>query len=257
MNAKGMGRSNPLYEFLEPFTTEVIMDWDDFRGNTLDSSLWTAGNNGGDSNAAAHVSANTYRGLVLLDTGTTDDSISYIIGNEIPYMGQYRAAINAEFYVLDADEAKWEVGFIDAADNAGAVGTKATPTFQASDAAVACYDYDDLDGEDGEESPNSIPNIDLLTVGTTDGVANTSGYTTLTQYGIADNELLNVMVSLDETKSCRMWVNGNLVSRSTTGPNITTALYPWVCLVLRSAPGADNYLYLDYIRAWQERVAIA
>jgi hypothetical protein len=238
-----MGRSNPLYEFLEPLSDDVVMIFDDFLGNTLDGlygDIWTAGNNGGDSAAPVHSATNTWKGEAYFDTGTTDDSSSYLIGNEIPFMGQYRATLNASFNCSDVSEAKFEVGLTDAADVAGAVNVKATPTSTATDFAVAVFDVDDND------------DIDLITDGTTDAIAAVTGY----EPGLSDDEIVNVMIGLDETKSCRMWVNGNLYARTTTGPDITTSLFPWVIVMVRTNPGTKVELYLDYIRVWQERVAI-
>ena len=134
---------------------------------------------------------------------------------------------------------KFEFGFVDAAGN-GAVLVKDTPTSTATDYAVIVYDTDD------------DTSVDLQADGTTDAVMRVASSPGIT---FTTNTWYNFMIALNENREVRFWIDNVYQGVVTRGPDEATAQGIW--LFVEDRDDANNkQLDCDYIKAWQERVAL-
>lgn len=135
----GKGFKRELFEHLGPH----VVKWDgpsaDFLGDVLDDkyTVTAAGTAG-----AAAIVAGTTNGILRLTTGTDNDATAYVTTG-LQLKGDLNAVMEARLKVSELEAIKVEVGFTDALADAGAVNVLATPTFTATDFAVAVMDTDD------------------------------------------------------------------------------------------------------------------
>ena len=94
-------------------------------------------------------------------------------------------------------------------------------------------------GNDGDGS------IDIVADGSSDSIARSSATTVITPRG---SETFSIMLSLNEQRESMLWLNGVYTAVLRTGPRAKANM----CIWLRT----DDLLYVDFIQAWQERVAI-
>jgi hypothetical protein len=125
-------------------------------------------------------------------------------------------------------------------DDAGQVATKATPTSNVNDYAVAILDTDD----------NTYWDV-ISDVGGTPTTSNNSS-------GLAwddhDDVFQTLMVSTNEQDEMYAWVNGSFIGKTTAGPGDGVAL--GIFFMLQNREGQAQDCEIDYIRAWQERRAV-
>lgn len=236
-----IGPSNPLFHLLENLCVQNVVSFYDEFATSLDTTTWTASNSGGAGVSNFARVADTLDGIIQGDAGTTDDGDVrlFTTSNAIWQLGN-RPVVMARLRMPSAvASSKFEFGFANAA-GAGAVNVKATPTSTAADYAVIIRDTD------------HNTSVDLVTDGTTDAaglVASSPGIT------FATNTYYNLMIALNERREARFWIDNVFQGVRRAGPDATVALGIW--LYVQDRDDANNrQLDVDYVKAWQERVAI-
>ena len=138
------GGEDSAFEILEFGVPLGINYWeDDFQGAALQSGIYTTATN--DAGTAAAITVGALGGRARWTTGTTTNG-STVFSSGLHYRGDRNAAFYA-YIVLPAAITgfKFEMGFSDtiAGTDNGLVATKATPTFNATDAACLVFDTTD------------------------------------------------------------------------------------------------------------------
>jgi len=195
-----------------------------------------ASTNNGICRLATSASANKYIGVFPATSGSLAGAA---------YVGNNSPVIWARIKVDGADNCKVEVGFTDDDTNdAGAVNNLATPTTNAHDCAVWCYDTNDTGGlywqgvhSANSQTPSKVEPAKFLPVAAT--------YEWL---GVA---LLGGAVKF---MHCDAYGNPNYESGwQATGITATDALVPWIFVQARS--GTEILLDIDYVIAYQRRTS--
>ena len=160
------------------------------------------------------------------------------------YLGNNSAVIWARVKVDGVTSCKIEVGFIDDDDDAGAVGTLATPTTNSHDCAVWCYDTNDTGGlfwqgvhSANSQTPSKVEPGKFLPVAGT-------------------YEWLGVALLGDAVKFMHADQYGNPNYESawqSSGITATDTLSPWIFVQTRN--GTEKLLDIDYWIAYQRRTS--
>lgn len=236
-----IGPSNPLYH---PLESQMFQDvyWfidDEFTG-VLSTAAWTVANNGAGAADFARV-ANIPGGAINGDAGTADDGDArlFTTSNELVTANRRPVLYGRIGQNSAVASSKFEFGFADAA-GAGAVLVKATPTSTATDYAVIIRDTD------------HNTSVDLVTDGGTDAVGlvasspgQPSAWATQTWYSL--------VISLDEVRGTRFYIDGIFQGIRRAGPDATVTLGAWLYIQGRDS-AANRTLRADYIRGYAERV---
>jgi hypothetical protein len=249
-----MGQSR-LYPFVEHYSLDVVRHGDDFLGDTLSTDLYTVSNGGGASAASPVITAGTVNGIADFVTGTANDSTaSSEIALGLNWRGDLGAVMVARLSLSAVTDVKVEVGFTDALNDAGAVATKATPTFNAADCALWVLDTTDnpnwegLAANNGDTAP--MPTVEA-------GIS--------PEANVFEWLMVELVESDDANSECavmfrRFDANGRLTFErlgggigGDQGPNGNVLLTPWVYVEARSA--SSRTLSLDYFGCWQRRTA--
>lgn len=215
---------------------------DEFMGDTLDS-LYQSTASGANSVAAAIVTGATAspNGTILLDAGDANagrSDLSY----GLHYQSQLNAVMVARVKVNTLTTRKFEVGFTDviSGTDAGAVATKATPTFNADDCVVMVFDTND--------------DTEITLVGNKATVAATPADFGLVL--VADTYYyIGVQLNggSDSATGFVLDANGRLLKAKTITACVTTTvgLTPW--LFVQNRAGNAGTMTVDYLRAYQRR----
>ena len=253
-----MGHSR-LYPYIERGSLDVVQlvpGGDDFMGDTLRTDIYTVSNGGGDGAASPVVTAGVLNGVCDFVTGTREDSTaSSELCSGLQFRGDHGAIMVACLQVDIITGVKIEVGFTDALDDPGAVATKETPAFNATDCALWVLDTTDNAYWEGLAANN----------GTTSPMTTVEAAISPTA---ATYEWLMVeLIESDDTNGecavefSRYNAEGERTYRaiggdagSTQGPNSNVLLTPWIYVEARNA--TSKTLRLDYWNAWQFRTAV-
>lgn len=224
-----------------------VDDWDDhFKGDQVRGDATAPGTYqstaSGTSAAVANISAGLVGGQLLLDPGSDNGGRSDLsLG--LHYTGSRFAVAAFKFRTGDGlGSMKFELGFTDVVSgtDAGAVNVKATPTFNASDAALLVLDT----------------NADaLLTlVGVQAGTA-AAAYNFST--ALSNDTFYYGIVALRGTRAAGYLLDadGNVLERQPTSGYMESAitaatlLTPWAFAQNRSA--SQRRLYIDRLKVYQ------
>lgn len=140
--------NDKVFSLLELLTLNISKWDDDFQGDTLHGGYQSTASGAG--SAAAAISAGLQGGAVILVTGTDADGRSDLsLG--LHFAGNSNVVIAARLKISAISGAKIEIGFTDVVSgtDAGAVATKATPTFNANGCALWAFDTNDNDYWEG------------------------------------------------------------------------------------------------------------
>lgn len=142
------GRGSKEAEFLSLRSWNRAVWEDDFMGDQMKYDATAPGTYqstaSGAASAAAAISTGVVNGAAILDAGTDNGGRSDLsLG--LHYEARLSPLYVARFSINTITTRKFEVGFTDVVSgtDAGAVATKATPTFNATDCALLVYDTND------------------------------------------------------------------------------------------------------------------
>ena len=256
-----MGQSR-LYPFIERHSLDVVQmlpGGDEFIGDTLRTDIYTVANGGGAGAASPVITANTLNGVCDFVTGTANDSTaSSELSTGLAFRGDRGCTMVACFTLDIITGVKAEVGFTDVATDPGAVATKSTPTFTATDCALWCLDTNDNGNWEGLAANNGST-APMATVETFNGL-------TLAPVATTYEWLMIELIESDNTDNecavefSRFNQAGYLTHRAIgggvnpQGPNSNVLLTPWIYVEARNA--TSKTLSLDYWNAWQYRTDI-
>lgn len=230
------------HEFLElGIPLGIEPPWDDnFQGDTIHGGYQSTAS--GTGAAAAAISTGLVNGQIVLDPGTDDDGRSDLsLG--LHYRGDQFAVCIVRFRSGDGlGSMKFEMGFTDVVSGTdpGAVNVKATPTFNATDAAVLVLDTDD--------------DANLTLVGVKNGTAATT-YDFST--ALANDTFYYGVVALrdDRAAGYLLDANGNVLERQPASGYMedaiteTVLLTPWIFTQNRSA--SRRRLFVCRLKVYQ------
>ncbi len=245
-----IGPDNPMFQLLESLCIVDEYVFEDEFLRTLDTSPWTASSAGAGS-PVAFVHQTTLRGgQVLGDAGTGNDGDAALISVGENWSIDNRPVMLARLEPNDnITNSKFEIGFIDADANLGAVLLKATPTSTAADYCVIIRDTDD------DTSIDMVVDGTTPTISSTNKVAGTHGVT----YTL--NSMHNFMIAMNELDEQYFWVNGSLggslrssAAGAGVGPDNDVTLAAWCTVVNRT--GSRHSVRLDYIKVLAERTLL-
>lgn len=231
-------------DFMELFTPSVVRWEDDFQGDLFFGGAAPGvyqSTASGTSSAVAAIVAGTVNGVIRLDPGTDSGGRSDLsLG--LHYQGDHNAVCIWEVLMPSSiGSFKFELGFTDviSGTDAGAVATKATPTFNATDCAVLVFDT------------NDDTNLSLVSAkaGTAATVIDFS-----TALAAATSYYLAVALQDDRAKGFLYNANGGLIEETAWQEDAVTetvAMTPWAFVQNRS--GAQRLLDIDYLLAYQRR----
>lgn len=237
---KKIGGRDGLYQFLEYYSVGVSKWEDDFKGDTLDGKYQSTASGTGAVAAATNDGAEN--GECRLVTGTDNGGRSDLsLGRH--YYGQNNAIIAVRLKVSAITSVKIEVGFTDviSGTDAGAVATKATPTFNATDCAVWILDTTNNANWEGVATPTGDTNPATTVAAGRAPVAAT--FETM-MVALVDNVVYYMAFD----------ANDNLnygPTAQTGGPSSDVLLTPWVFVQARNTTSKN--LDIDYMRVWQRR----
>jgi hypothetical protein len=150
---------------------------------------------------------------------------------------EYRPALLTRIVpITGVTESKWEVGFIDGVA-AGAVNVKTTPTSTSADYAVVIRDTD------------HNTSIDLHSDGTTDSAGSVASVGSVPTAAATTG--IVILLTVNEIRECRFWLDGGFSGVLRSGPNTGTTLTPWFFIQARSTDARP--LNVDYCKVWQSR----
>lgn len=242
--AAGADGALEILEFGVPLGVDL---WDDhFKGDQMRYDATAPGayqsTASGAGSATAAISAGLVGGQVVLDPGSADGGRSDLsLG--LHYTGSRFAVVAWRFRTGDGlGSAKLELGFTDVVSgtDAGAVNVKATPTFNATDAALLVLDTND--------------DANLTLVGVQNGTAATA-YDFAT--ALSNDTFYYGVVALRGTRAAGYLLNadGQVLERQPASgymENAITAatlLTPWAFAQNRS--GSQRRLFLDRLKVYQ------
>ena len=199
----------------------------------------------GTAAAAAAINTGVVNGAILLDAGSDNGGRSDIsLG--LHFRGDRFAHIWWRAQLSAVTSVKAEFGFTDVVSgtDAGAVATKATPTFNATDAVVLC-----VDTNDGTE-------LTLLGVkaGTGDTVIDVS--TTTLTLAAATDYYFGIELRDDQARAHILNEHGRLILSTEWMDDAVTEtvlLTPWAFLQNRS--GSQRTMSIDLLYTYQRRTA--
>ena len=232
--------------FLEvgAFTTS---GWEDdfqgdlFRGGTAPGMYQSTAS--GAAAATAAISTGVVNGAALIDAGTDDNGRSDLSWG-LHYRGDLNAVYVTRFSINTLTTRKFEIGFTDvlSGTDAGAVNVKATPTFNATDAALLVYDTDD----------DAVLTLVGVKAGTAATVADFSiALSAATYY------YFGVALESDIARGFVLDANGALLEEKVIEDAVTETvlLTPWLFVQNRAANAGS--MTLDWHRAYQRRTSTA
>ena len=238
------GRGSKDAEFLS------LMSWnrsgweEDFQGDLFSSGAAPGmyqSTASGAASATAAISADVVNGAALLDAGTDDNGRSDLTWG-LHYQAQLGALYVARFSINVITTRKFEVGFTDTVSgtDAGAVATKATPTFNATNFCGLVYDTDD--------------DTNVTLIGAKAGVAATVADLDFTL--VAATYYYFGVALFDENDAALGFVlnaDGRLLDKKTITSAVTstTLLTPW--LFVQNRAGNAGSMTLDWHHASQFR----
>ena len=230
---KASAGDRPLALLLEHLCTDSLYSLKDDFDRGIDPILWTTrGFKWEENDLQGGISTLRDSDVVAEDESGSD---SYLASRTFGWRGERRPVIFARLRA--GLGRKFEFGFSDQVVNTGfgVVTNKSTPLASSGgvDFTLACYDGD------------HNTSIDIVADGSNDSIARSSAATVITPRG---SETFSIMLSLNEQRESMLWLNGVYTAVLRTGPRAKANM----CIWLRT----DDLLYLDFIQAWQERVAI-
>ena len=241
------GGRDGMYPFNELSTWDVVHYFDDFLGDEIRGSGATPGiyevQTGSDG--ALNILADQENGVAEVRASNGNGSDNEYAGISLPelaFTGERNAVMAVRLAIDTLTTVKVEVGFTDVTTDAGAVNTKATPSFTASNAAVWCLDTDDNAYWEGLA-------VKAGTAATTVEAAISPTAATF--------ETLIVALRDTNAKYIRLNANGYKTYESvwqTDAVTAATALVPWVFVQLRAGT-IDRNLSLDFIDVRARRTA--
>ena len=250
-----------LYPFIEQHSLNVVQmlpGGDDFLGDTLRTDIYTVSNGGGASAASPVITANTLNGVCDFVTGTAGDSTaSSEISSGRAFRGDRSCVMVALLSVDVITGVKIEVGFTDVNNDPGAVATKATPTFTATDCALWVLDTTDNSNWEGLAANNGSTSP-MATVEA--GISPTAATMEWLMVELlrTDSSSSECAVIFRRFTEAGLMTFGPEIGSSAIGgqadpqgPNSDVLLTPWVYVEARNS--TSKTLSLDYINAWQYR----
>lgn len=237
MRAKGT-----LFDYLNWSSPQTFRHEDHFLGDIAIATRepgYTTQNNGTASAVPVLTSAGA-GGTVEFVTGTDDNGLSGLYSGAANWTGNNNPRMTARLKMSAITGVKVEVGFTDAATDAGAINALDTPTATADDCACAIFDTDAT--EDNWQFA---------------GCRATTAWSiaTVDQAPVADTYVW-ITVALDridlatDNMRARMFIGNKMVADKTTGAIANaTALFPYVFAQCR-AGSASRTITLDYFAAW-------
>lgn len=212
---------------------EYVSYWDDFLGDS--AGTWPASANWGyPATAGTGTEVITLEasagGVLLLTTGANaSDSAGQGVG--LHWTADNGFYFITRFQLDTLASSKFEVGMTDAlTDDAGAVDTKATPTFTATDCAIVVRDTTD------DTNVTFVSNG-----GTTDANADWSGTFAAATYYIV--EIVGGGPTSTTGDNVTAYINGQRIGSGNI--NGATLLTPWVHVTTRTT--ATRGLSVDYL----------
>lgn len=235
-----------LFPFLELNTFDMAVWFDDFMGDqfrydaTAPGTYQTTADSGA---TAAAIVTGQVNGIIRLVTGTTANQKSDIsLG--LHFRGELNAVIAVRLLASAVTSVKMEVGFTDVVSGTddGAVNVLATPSFNATDAALWVVDTNDT--------------ALWQAVGVQNGTAATKQEPTSDQVGPAAATYETMIVALRDTTAYfyRLNANGRLTYSSdpmTSAVTAATSLTPWVSAHTRNTTSKN--CDIDFIWVAQRR----
>lgn len=210
---------------------------DDFQGDTLNGTYQSTAS--GVNSAAAAISTGVVNGAILLDAGDANSGRCDLSWG-LHYQGQLNPVYVARFSINTLTTRKFEIGFTDviSGTDAGAVATKATPTFNATDCAVLVYDRSD--------------DALLTLVGNSNGTAATAADFSIA-LSAATYYYFGVALIGTGAHGFVLDANGYLLEKQEITSAITTdvLLTPWLFVQNRAANAGS--MTVDWHRAYQRR----
>lgn len=250
-----------LYPFMEHHslnTVQMLPGGDDFLGDTLRTDIYTVSNGGGASAASPVITANTLNGVCDFVTGTAGDSTaSSELSSGLAFRGDRSCVMVACLSLSAITGVKVEVGFTDVNNDPGAVATKATPTFNATDCALWVLDTDDNAYWEGLAANNGSTSPMTTVEAATSPTAATNEWlmVELLRNDSSSNECAVIFRRFTEAGLMTFGpeVGSSAVGGASgnQGPNSDVLLTPWVYVEARNA--TSKTLSLDYWNAWQFR----
>ena len=233
------GRGSKEAEFLTRRAWNTSRYEDDFQGDTLWGGYQSTAS--GANSAAAAISTGVVSGAILLDAGDANAGRCDLSWG-LHYQAQLGAMYVARFSINTITTRKFEIGFTDviSGTDAGAVATKATPTFNATDFCGLVYDTND--------------DTNVTLIGAKAGVAATVADLSFT---LAAATYYYFGVALfDENDSALGFVldaDGRLLAKATITDAVTstTLLTPW--LFVQNRGGSAGTMTVDWHEASQFR----
>ena len=237
-----------LEQWMEFLSPSIVKFEEDFIGDEDIAYVWGSKLSGGSITGLVASQAN---GICRLATSaSTDKYIGIFPAHDAAlqgaaYVGNNSPVIWARIKVDGADDCKIEVGFTDDDTNdAGAVNVLGTPSTNAHDCAVWCYDTDDTGGlfwqgvhSVASQTPSKVEPGKLLPVAAT-------------------YEWLGVALLGGAVKFMHADAYGNPNYESgwqAAGITATDALVPWIFVQARST--TEILLDIDYVIAYQRRTS--
>ena len=251
-----------LYPFIEHHSLNVVQmlpGGDDFLGDTLRTDIYTVANGGGAGAASPVITANTLNGVCDFVTGTAGDSTaSSELSSGLAFRGD-RSCVLVALLSLDViTGVKVEVGFTDVNNDPGAVATKATPTFTATDCALWVLDTSDNANWEGLAANNGTTSPMATVEAAISPVAATMEWLMVELLRTDSTDQECAVIFRRFTEAGEMTYGPEIGSSSAIGgqanpqgPNANVLLTPWVYVEARNT--TSKILSLDYWNAWQFR----
>ncbi len=224
-------------DFLELSAMTVSGLEDDFQGDTLSGTYQSTAS--GANSVAAAISTGVVNGAILLDAGDANSGRCDLSWG-LHYQAQLNPVYVARFKINTLTTRKFEIGFTDviSGTDAGAVATKATPTFNATDCAVLVYDTSD-------DALLTLAGNSNGTAATVDDFSIELSADTYYYFGVA----------LEGTDAYGFVLNANgyllETAQISSAITATTLLTPWLFVQNRGANAGS--MTADWHRAYQRR----
>ncbi|KKN75595.1 hypothetical protein LCGC14_0378330 [marine sediment metagenome] len=249
-----------LFPAMEYQSLDVVRQEDEFMGDTLNTFKWGVSN--GTGNAAADpvipgtLVVNGVCDFVTGDAGGSTAS-SELTGG-LTFRGDHGAVIVACLTVDIVTGVKIEFGFTDALADPGAVATKATPSFNATDCALWVFDTDDSGtGWEGLAANNGTTNPMTTLTPSTGAISPVAATYEWLMIELIENDDGNSQCAVEYslfTADGRRIFNEVAGQVDDQGPNSNVLLTPW--LYVEDRNGNSKTMSVDYFGAYQYRTAV-
>ena len=254
---KFMGKSR-LYPFVEHHSLDVVQmlpGGDDFMGDTLRTDIYVVSNGGGAGAASPVITADSLNGICDFVTGTANDSTaSSELSSGLAFRGDRGAVFVACIALSAITGVKVELGFTDVNNDPGAVATKATPTFTATDCALWVLDTNDNANWEGLSANNGTTDPMAIVEAGISPVAATYEWlmVELIPSDTGANECVVAFRRFTQAGVLTYEAFGGLGTNQ--GVNSNVLLTPWIYVEARN--GTSKTLSVDHWNAWELRVAV-